>query len=221
MTLLKLLKIDIKKAGWNLILLVTIPLIGLAILLDKDQGGITNILVTMYCLFGGIVVAVIPFAAENAEEAGFLEMLPVKPGLSVIVHFIFSALCIFISGGLGILVRLAVTAAGTSLSPLCPEGMNLLSIYFTAFGAALLFTAIDCFLLTIFRYNTLQILQIIRILPAFIFFFGGSALVQNMETTSVAFRLLNESGILVFIICAAAYAALAAISRVIALRLGR
>lgn len=221
MTLLKLLKIDIKKAGWNLLILVLIPLIGLAVLSDRDISPATGIFVTLYCLFGGIIVAIIPFAAENAEEAGFLEMLPVKPGLSVTSHFTFSALCVLISGGLGALAGSAVNAAGRSASALYPDGMNLSSLYFSAFGAALLFTAIDCLLLTICRYNTLQVLQIIRILPAFVFFFGSTALLQNMETTSTIFRILNENGLLIFILCALSFAALAAVSREITVRGGK
>ncbi len=221
MTLLKLLKIDIKKARWNLMILVTIPLIGLAVLSERELSWSSGIFVTLYCLFGGIVVAVVPFAAENAEEAGFLEMLPVKPGLSVISHFTFSALCIMVSGGLGLLVGLIASLAGSSPSPLYPGSLNLASLYDSAFGVALLFTAIECLLLTICRYNTLQVLQLIRILPAFVFFFGSTGLLQNMETTSAIFRILNENGLVIFIICAVSFAVLAAVSRGIAVRRGR
>lgn len=149
---------------------------------------------TMYCLFGGIVLSSIPFTQSLSSNSDFLRMLPAKNGDEIRGHFLFSLAVLLLNLGMA-LISVAVAIPfrpGLSFGPSYA--------YLLMFGIALLFVSIQGIVLCIFRTNNAHAIQLLRMAPAFLFFFGGSFLMEKLPGLyTVLPRYLNDRSALLFL----------------------
>lgn len=166
---IKFLKIDILKTQklWYMLLL---PLF---ILLFFQKGSTTPAIFGLgYSLFIGLVMATTPANSEVKGERGFLQMLPAKPGEDILGHFLFGAVCIILYGLLSLVVILIARIINPELAVFSVGGKDITGFYPVMFGIALFIAGVEIMILTVFRYKSLQVQQLLRIIPGFIFFFG-------------------------------------------------
>lgn len=178
MYILKYTKIDFQKCrqfAW--LLLFPVLAIGLMIFSDDSE----PIFAVVYCQFAGIMASGLPFSCENMEENGFLLMLPSRPGDDIRAHFLFS----FCAGEAATILGLGTLAVTSLIKPTFQPGEFL--VYPFLLGLCLIVIALQDILLCFFRSNNTQAMQIIRMVPAFLFFFGGSALADIFPSLAARF----------------------------------
>lgn len=215
MRVIKFAKIDFLKTksfSWALLF----PIVAVLLLVYSEDG--LSIVAYGYCLFAGIIFSAMPFSCENQMESGFLEMLPCKPGDAIRGHFsyCFFILCIAAVCGIGSIF------VGSLLNPeiklLEIVGMPAGGIYRSTFTLALLIAGIQNVILSLFRYDNVHVMQLLRMAPGFLFFFGMNALMGEEDFVKVLAKLLTARnswvvllvGILVYCLMAQIGAVLAA-----------
>ena len=202
MRALKYAKIDfmkMKKLWWA----VVFP-IGAAVALVVSPDS-SPLFAFGYCLFAGIIFATFPFSGENVSENGFLQMLPAKPGTDVLGHFVF--------GLLSILVMFILSLFSILVAHLCNPAVNLDgmgALIPAVTGAAILFTGVEEIFLTVFRYEKARYLQLVRIVPAFVFLFGMNSVTDSLTPGQMDFAVPPAVGAAILFACLVLYVLLAA-----------
>ena len=174
MTILKYAKIDLLRLRQMTLMLLLFPV--LAVFINVRSPGDSFVFSFSYCTFMGIVIASIPFQRETSQEAGFLSMLPSRKGDDVRGHFLFGFLSVCVGFAtacvaLGISVLIS-PAVRRSVAENGPDVRPILLL----FAAALLLTGIQNLMLSFFRFNSSRGMAILRLAPAFLFFFGAGYL---------------------------------------------
>ncbi len=171
MYMLKFAKIDLLKTrsfSW----LLLFPVLAVCMLSFSNDGGPT--MAITYCQFAGIIASALPFATETREECGFLQMLPCHPGDDLRGHFLYGFLAELVATFLGCC---ALLVSGL----LRPElGLGPVALYPVLFGITLLLIVVQNMLLTFFRSENAQVMQLMRMVPSFAFFFGTAALMEHL-----------------------------------------
>lgn len=186
------------------------PIIAVFMILGNQSNSV--MFSVAYCLFAGIILASIPFSTEKREEAGFLQMLPAKPGELILGIFTFGFFCILAGAVLGMISVLAAHLIRPSMDilRLMPSPASMAEVI----GLALVFTGFQGAMLTLFRFDGGSMVQLLRLLPAFAFFFGMSYIgdTQNETIIGVVKVLAQISGWVYFLIGIAIYAVIAIVS---------
>ena len=135
-----------------------------------------------YCIFISMIIAVFPFQSEDEKETGFLQMLPSLPAEPVYGHFLFSFLVV----AAGMMCALLSLAAADLIRPgsgyikhFCVEGLSGGMLFF---GAALILTALENMVFTVFRFKSQQVMVLIRMAPAFLLFFAANFVEEKSES---------------------------------------
>ncbi|MDO5345895.1 MAG: ABC-2 transporter permease [Lachnospiraceae bacterium] len=170
MKLLKFVKIDFIRLKTNRSLLVLWPLSILIIMLFSGKAN--TLFVYLYCLFGGIIFSTIPL--DSHSSSGFLKMLPSKEGDDVRGHFLFSFCLLLLSMLFALAATQAVTLYRPEFSALPAKQVLLL------FSLSVLITALQNLILCTFRSNNVQAMQMLRMGPAFLFYFGTLVVADHL-----------------------------------------
>jgi len=186
---LKFLKIDLirVKRFWYMLLICFAVLA----LLGK-RNGMPGLFGLGYCLFIGIIMSTFPANLESGNERGFLQMLPAKPGEDIKGHFLFAAVCTLVFTVIAFVLIAAARAINPSLPLFNIEGVSISGLYPVLIGLALVFSGIELLLLTVFRYKSVQMQQLLRLIPAFVFFFGANLIsdrTQEMRIPDLSFGM--------------------------------
>lgn len=194
MQIVKYMKIDVirsKKLSWALLF----PVLAVFILVrDEDT---SSLFAYLYCLFAGIILASFPFSNECAAESGFLRMLPGKEGDCIRGHFLYSLLALLLCGVLAI----AAIAVAHIIHPAVT--FDHIFMYPLMIGIALIFAGLEDTLLCLFHFDNQQALQLIRIAPGFLFFFGGLLTAEKLPGLVIRFTewITLSKSLTIFIIC--------------------
>ena len=137
-------------------------------------------------------------------------MLPATPGNDIGGHFLFGAFAI----GAGFCLGALSAAVSALISPSIRDGLRGLSDYpgviMILIGLALLLTAIQQLTFCVFRFDQVQGMQLIRIIPAFVFFFGMTYISGEPKLMQAAMRLGRPlPGLTVLLACIGLYIAIA------------
>ena len=181
----------------------------LAIVMTVWDGDADPVFAFAYCLFAGIFVAVLPFNSELKSESGFLQMLPSKPGEPILGHFLFGYAAILIAALGGILSILISHLIRPEIPVPFIGSKSLTGMCIMLTGIAFLFAAIEELVCTMFRFESVQMTGFVRLLPAFVFFFGANR-VTDMPAASggLPAGILGIS-LIVFLGCTLIYAGIA------------
>lgn len=205
MRLFKFLKIDIiriKRMAWVLLF----PVLA-AFIIVKDADSTNSLFAFLYCLLGGIVLASFPLSGECAGESGFLKMLPSKKGDSLRGHFLFALLTMLLFAFLGIgaiwVSHLINPAIAFGLSPIYP----------LVLGIGLLVSALENVLLCAFHFDNQQAQGVLRMVPAFVFFFGGLMVYSQFPESVAKFAawITLTKSLVILLICLLLFWAIAEI----------
>lgn len=212
MKLLKFVKIDFIRCKTNRFVLLLWPFAILAVTLFSADA--TPLFLYLYCLFGGIVFSTIPLSLNSRSSSGFLKMLPAQEGDEVRGHFLFS-FCLLV---LSILFALTATQGVHMYRPAfsAPPAEQALLL----FSASLLIAALQNLLLCIFQNNNVQAMQLLRIGPAFLFYFGGLFAAKHLPKLHRIFMswLQLRNVCLLLLICVLFYCIIAQLSAVLTSR---
>ena len=215
---LKFTKIDFIRQRKVLLLMIAFIILFTIGFTIRESGAWTNHLFAMgYAMFMGIVIASAPFTSEAKSEKGFLQMLPAIPGEQVGAHFIFGLMCILMAPILGMLcLSIGETIGGNPYSAATEMTMGTSSsrvVLTIAFCASLIICGIQSLVFTIARFNSLKVMQILRMIPAFLFLFAFSVGEDvDEEKVMTLGQLIAKHSIVLLIISLAIYLALALIS---------
>ncbi len=216
-TLIDFLKVK-KKLG---IFLLLVP--ACALFMGAESGAM-NTMAVMYCLFAGIIIAGMPYYYEKSEEMGFFFLLPGRTEEQILGHFLFGSLSLLAGLGLGIfcscvssLFHTEHDTGNTLLKSISGNEPGMSELILLLFGAGLICVAVQDFFCTLFRFESVQVMNIMRILPGFIFFFGLSMLLNyGAKTPAEILKFLFSHSIEAFLSCLAAFLLTAFLSSMIA-----
>ncbi len=188
MRVLKFAKVDfIKTNSFRWLLLF--PVIGIIMVLFSDNE--MSFVAYGYCLFAGIISCTIPFNFDNPAENGFLQMLPAKPGDTIRGHFSYGFIVLCVAAVLGILTVWVSSLFKPEISLTEMMGLPAWGIYPLAFALALLIAGVQSLMLSIFRTQSVYAMQILRMAPGFIFFFGVNALLGEGSFIELLMKLIT------------------------------
>lgn len=167
----------------------------------------------IYCLFVGVVFASFPFYDKNVSEIGFIKMLPGKPGDDIKGHFLYAFCVIIVSGFLGLLATFISSLLNPKIEFL--EEVLMTGIFPVILGAALIFAGIEDWLMCICKSNHTRIIQLLRIVPAFIFMFGGASLMEYAAEIEQFLKLTMTNGWLTWCVCVMFFFVMAYVSCIV------
>lgn len=192
----------------------------LAVVIFLAQPDTSPLYILCYCIFAGIIFSTVPSSMESVTEVGFLQMLPTLPGEQQKGHFLFGLLFTLLAFLSGLVSILFCHLLRPSFQIFSAGNWNLVDIYLSILGIALVFVGIQTFVLSILRFKSAQAMAILRMIPAFVFLFGMSGLFgEDGITTDGSLQLLSRiNGGMVVVICLVIYLILAQTAAIIAAR---
>lgn len=216
MRILKFAWVDYLKCRRMGFILILFPV--LAVVMVTMSQKMPTLFAVSYCLFAGIIFSTYAFSMESRDERGFLQMLPSRPGEILLGHFLFGLLTTVLSFLLG----MAALGAARLLVPgqeiFTAGGVSVAGLYPALLAAALVFVGLQDVMLTFLRYEKANLLQLIRIVPAFVFFFLFNSAIDEKKAMIGPFGLLPGLGVLAGAL--ALFALLALLARAVAIRKG-
>ncbi len=215
MRILKFAHLDYLKTSRMNNMLLLFPILAAVVLLASADG--SALFAVGYCLFAGIVLAAFPYNLTSESERGFLQMLPARPGEAVLGHFLYGLCMVLVSFAVGMLAVVICHLVRPALTILRVDGTDVSGLYLALIGVALLFTGLQSLLMTALRLENIHLAQIIRIVPAFVFFFGFN---KGLDMTEAMPDFGIGPGLAALGACLGIYGLLALISRAITIRRG-
>lgn len=165
----------------------------LAIVIFLAQSDTSPLYLLSYCIFAGIIFSTIPCSVESPSEAGFLQMLPARPGEQQKGHFLFAFLFTLLSYLSGFACVLICHLIRPNFQIFMANGINIRNTYLMILSTALLFVGIQTFVLSILRFKSAQAMALLRMVPAFIFLFGISGIFDtDPEVIESSLRTLHQ-----------------------------
>ncbi|MBR1820087.1 MAG: ABC-2 transporter permease [Clostridia bacterium] len=211
MRVLKFARVDLIKT-WKFFYILFFPM--LTVLLLARDPKLPAMFGVAYCLFVSIVLAAMPFNTEDRSESGFLQLLPAKPGEQILGHFLFGLGANLAGFALGLISAAVAHAIVPSAALFSIDGAAVTGFYPALLGVALLITGLEALLLTVFRFQSVHAQQLMRIAPAFVFFFAMNSLAVDSGAAgrNMLLALGGGAGFAALAACLLAFLALAGIA---------
>lgn len=193
-TALKYTKIDYMLMKKQFIIMILFIAAGFYFSLNGE-----NVLWGMgYIGFGAIILSVTPFNIQNRSDNGFIYMLPARNINRIAGRYFYSfSLCL-----LTLIMGMIILKISGNTSEI-----NMIPFVFIIFAITIFITSIQSlFFYSIGNVNSRQLMSIISMIPAFIFYFIYNYLVRKIEINYVKLveAVYNNLNILSYIITAAA-----------------
>lgn len=149
-------------------LLVLVVIIFAGEMMGKTMGNWS----IMYMIFMGIILCATPFSIDSMVADGFIKLLPAGARQRVFGRYMFAAVFLAACTVVGSLSSISYILKGEiTVGHILTYGVIFFSI-------GLCINSLQYVFSYFFEIKNQQWLSIIRLLPAFIFFFGGSILVD-------------------------------------------
>lgn len=131
----------------------------------------------LYLAFGSVILSTIPFTMETNANVGFLNMLPAKNSSRIIGRYLYSIMLLLLGISIGVVsVFLYYIVKGEMLT-------SILEISCIVFALSLI---VNCIQYVVFyllgNVKNNQVMTILRIVPGFFVFFGGSYIMEYMQS---------------------------------------
>lgn len=175
MNALKFMKIDyrITKTQNKLFLLFVAVAIFAAVKSEKPLWAIG------YLCFGSILLSTTPFTIQTSSNSGFINLLPASTLSRVMGRFLFStsmALVGLVFGELVVVICYVINQTG--IDYIIPFSMIVFAI------SVMVIAVQNLILYYAGNIKSQQIMAILRMIPGFLFFFGGSYLLDYINKNS-------------------------------------
>lgn len=190
---LKFTKLDctlVKKQSY--LMVVMFAIISMYFMSKNEYG----FFVSVYMSFAAIILSTIPFNIENNNESGFIYMLPAKVSQKVLGRYLYSLLLCVCAVVLEI-IQVVIAKFMFSL-----DIKNVEYFLMIVLAMSIIIVSLQNLLFYIVgRNNNRQFMSILSLIPGFVFIFGGTAIVENIqENTSKYVNMVeyffNNIGIL-------------------------
>ncbi|MDO4343318.1 MAG: ABC-2 transporter permease [Eubacteriales bacterium] len=139
----------------------------------------------LYMVFGGLTVVTTPFTVMANMTPAFTEILPARVEEKVFGRFLF---------GSGVMAASALVGCAVQALVFAMNGENdwtgIFPMIAVLFGASLFFMAVEYVIFYMFGISNAQIVQLVRIVPPFLLFFGGSYLLSALTEDGIMETLL-------------------------------
>ena len=169
MDAIKFMKADFMKMKTQLLLIVLT--VSVVLIFNGKMGTLWG---AMYMVFMGLIFCSVPFSIDIANGESFMKLLPAKPQQRVYGRFCFAVL----------FLALCIAAISLSYMPGFLNGTikagNILPKVIMIFSAGLCMNTIQYVCSYFFEIKNQQWLSMIRMVPGFIFLFGGTYLVDSL-----------------------------------------
>ena len=182
MRTVKFAMVDMLRCKLQIMFLILFSVI--SFLMGKDGGIVMSLL---YMCFVSVIISTQPFMLEQMAESGFINMLPLRKKERVMGRYVFGA-CLVL---LGIVMAVVVSFISNSLfqadmaywdaAICCVAGVGLLIVslqYTCYFGVG--------------KFKSQQLASIIMMIPGFVLFFGGRALMESILMDAAKHKMVVD-----------------------------
>ena len=188
MDAVKFMKMDFMKMKTQMKLIALVVLV-VIIFASEVMGKTMGAWSIMYMIFMGIILCTTPFTIDSMVADGFIKLLPAGARQRVFGRYMFAAVFLAVCTVLGSLSSISYILKGQiTVGYILTHG----AIFFSA---GLCINSLQYVFSYFFEIKNQQWMSIIRLLPAFIFFFGGSILVDMVGEMQE--RTINKIGMAV------------------------
>lgn len=206
MDAVKFMKMDFMKMKTQVKLMALVVVVVIAFG-GKMMGETMGVWSNMYMIFMGIILCAVPFSIDMMAADGFIKLLPAQAKQRVFGRYMFAAVFLTACAVLGGLVSFPYLLKGqTTVGYILTHGIIFLSV-------GLCINSLQYMFSYFFEIKNQQWLSIIRLIPGFIFFFGGSILfdaigdVQGLTMNRIGMALnyaMQHQGMVATVFLAAA-----------------
>lgn len=197
MNLLQFMKVDFRLTKKQLPFLVILPCLVVLIALS----GTDMFFIVSYLCFGALILSTTPFMMEDKNMSSFVQLLPGTHRDRVAGRFFwfFVLLLAYVLFGFGISYFMYRFGIG--------EVRIAESEYFLCLAAALVCFVIGCIQIVVFyllgRVKSQQFLNLLRMIPAFLFFFGMNYVTEQITDVQKGLysilRFLQENRVMLLL----------------------
>lgn len=184
MNALKFMKVDYKmtRSQNRLLILFILLALFISVINDAYMWGVG------YLCFGAIVLATAPFNMQQGKNSGFIQLLPATALSRVTGRYLYALTLIIISAAAGILCSI-ISFKITNIS----MNDSTIPIFAIIFAAAIIVNTMQYIILYIAgNLKSQQAMGLLRMAPAFVFFFAGNYLADFLvKNQDKGIRLLN------------------------------
>lgn len=171
MDAIRFMKMDFLKMKTQAKIMI-IVVIAVLFFVNKAMSDVIGIWSSMYMVFMGIILSTTPFAIDSAVADGFIKMLPASAKQRVLGRFLFGVVFLTVCAVCGSLTVIPyILDGGITIGYILPKVIIFLSV-------GLCINAIQYVFMYFFEFKNQQYLALIRMVPGFIFFFGGSFIME-------------------------------------------
>lgn len=186
MEIIKFMKLDLRKILQQYKLLVLLAFVAIIGTVAGDMGNWG----LLYMGFAGVIMATAPLFADKTAERGFYNLLPAHDGSRMRGRFLAGTIFV----GLTSLIGLVISVVSNLIQGNSQQ--NVIESFLFVWAAGIIFNSIQYVILALMKSKNPQILGLVRIIPGFIMFFGGSYLqsVSNEDNQNVLTVLTEVLG---------------------------
>lgn len=166
MEIIKFMKLDLRKILQQYKLLVLLAIVAIVVTVAGDMGNWG----LLYMGFAGVIMATGPLFADKATERGFYNLLPAHDGSRMRGRFLAGTVFVGITSLIGLVIAVVCNMIQGR-----PQ-QNVIEGFLYVWAAGVIFNSIQYVILSLMKSKNPQILGLVRIIPGFIMFFGGSYL---------------------------------------------
>lgn len=174
MDAVRFMKMDFMKMKTQVKLMVLVVLV-VIFFVSRMMGENMSGFSTMYMIFMGIILCATPFSIDSMVADGFIKLLPARAKQRVFGRYMFAAVFLAACAVVGSLASIPYVIKGqTIVGYIVSQGVIFYSV-------GLCINSLQYGFSYFFEIKNQQWLSIIRLVPGFIFFFGGSLLMELGE----------------------------------------
>lgn len=146
--------------------------------------------VLMYSVFLALSFSTAPFGACRREDAGFMLLLPAATRDRIVGRFLYGVSMMLLAAAAGVIYMIGWMAVGSEFS------LTELAVYLIALAVGILIMTVEYVFLYLFGENQgPQMLNIVRVIPAMCYFFGGINLFNKiLARIDMSAYLMEEFG---------------------------
>lgn len=206
MDAVRFMKMDFMKMKTQAKFMALVVLVVIAFA-SKMMGETMGVWSILYMIFMGIILCSTPFSIDNMVADGFIKLLPARARQRVFGRYMFAAVFLIVCTVLGSFTSIPYVIKGQiTVGYILSQGVIFLSV-------GLFINSLQYVFSYFFEIKNQQWLSIIRLLPGFIFFFGGSVLMDTLGEMQEGTRnkigmvlnyAMEHQGVVAFVFLAAA-----------------
>lgn len=185
----KFMKLDLGKIMQQYKLLILFAIIAVVITMTGDMGNWS----VLYMAFAGLIMSTMPIFQDRTVERGFYNLLPARDGCRARGRFLAGTLFIILCCLLGTILDI-VTAMirGANTEAVLPTLLMVIAV-------SVIMNSLQFLILMSVKVKSVQLLNLIRMIPGFIMFFSSFYIQkltedESQETLEILWKMIQYVG---------------------------